>query len=125
MQPPPDPSDDRLGHEDDEVRAAFRFVGVMVAAAVAFLILAAVWVNTCHGAVDSAACGTPQRTVLALGTPAILLFGGVWAFARTYRVWRRRGTWWGWQGAGWFLLTLMLVALTMGVPAIVGPALVS
>jgi len=45
------------------------------------------------------------------------------AFVRTYRVWRDEGTWWGWHGAGWFLLTLMLVTLAMSVPHISGPAL--
>jgi len=69
------------------------------------------------------ACGAPQRTALALGAPLILLAGGCWAFLRTYRVWRDRGVWWAWQGAGWFLLMLMLVGLTMGVPPIAGPAL--
>lgn len=47
----------------------------------------------------------------------ILAAGGLRAFMRTYRVWRARGTWWGWQGAGWFLMTLMLVVLLVsGVP---------
>jgi hypothetical protein len=40
----------------------------------------------------------------------------VWAFLRTYQVWRARGGWWIWQGAGWFLMLLMLVVLTMTVP---------
>ncbi|HEU4362527.1 MAG TPA: hypothetical protein VFR27_13640 [Mycobacterium sp.] len=115
---------DRLGQEDDQVRAAIRFAAVVTVSGVAFLLLAALWVSTCQGAtVDTAACGLPQRTVLALGAPAILLGGGLWAFTRTYRVWRDHGTWWGWQGAGWFLLTLMLIALMMGVPAILGPLL--
>ena len=51
----------------------------------------------------------------------ILLIGGVGAFVRTYRVWRDEGTWWGWQGAGWFLMTLMLLTLTMGFPVLAGP----
>lgn len=124
QQPRQDLGSDRFGREDDEVRAAIRFAAVLTAAGVAFLILAALWVSTCQGAViDTAACGLPQRTLLALGAPMILLCGGLWSVVRTYRVWRDHGTWWGWQGAGWFLLTLMLVALTMGVPPIVGPAL--
>ena len=115
---------DRLGQEDDDVRAAIRFALLTTGAAVGFLVLAALWVSTCpHTGVDTAACGTPQRTVLALGAPVILLAGGLWAFLRTYRIWRVEGTWWGWHGAGWFLLTLMIVTLSMGVPAIAGPAL--
>jgi hypothetical protein len=53
----------------------------------------------------------------------MLLAAGCWAFVRTYRIWRDYGTWWAWQGAGWFLLMLMLVTLTMGAPIIAGPAL--
>lgn len=116
---------DHLGQEDEEVEAAIRFAVLAAVCGVAFVIVAALWVSTCDGAmsVDTAACGAPQRTLLAFGGPAILLAGGLWAFLRTYRVWRDRGTWWAWQGAGWFLLTLMLVTLTMSVPPIAGPAL--
>jgi hypothetical protein len=47
------------------------------------------------------------------------LFGtATWAFVRTYREWRNESTWWGWQGAGWFLLTLMMLTLTMGFPTL-------
>jgi hypothetical protein len=116
---------DHLGHEDSEVHAAVRFAVLAAAAGVGFLIVAALWVSTCKGqmASDTVACGAPQRALLAFGAPAILLAGGGWAFLRTYRVWRDRGTWWAWQGAGWFLLMLMLLTLTMGVPPIAGPAL--
>jgi hypothetical protein len=115
---------DRLGQEDDEVRAAIRFTVLATAAAVGFVVMAALWVSTCPGTgVDTVACGTPQRTLLALGGPLILLAGGLWSFLRTYRVWRNEGTWWGWHGAGWFLLTLMVVTASMGIPAIAGPAL--
>jgi hypothetical protein len=116
---------DHLGQEDREVHAAVRFAVLAGVAGVAFLIVAALWVSTCNGAmaVDTAACGAPQRTLLAFGAPVILLGSGVWAFLRTYRIWRGHGTWWAWQGAGWFLLMLMLLTLTMGVPPIAGPAL--
>ncbi len=116
--------DDRLGQDDHEVRQAVRFATTAAAVGVGFVILAAVWVSTCHGAmaVDTAACGRPQRTLLAFGAPALLLAGGLWAFVRTYRVWRDGGTWWGWQGAGWFLMMLMLITLTAGAPGIAGPA---
>ena len=115
---------DRLGREDNEVRAAVRFAVLAAVAGVAFLIVAALWDSTCKGSmsVDTVACGAPQRTILALGAPLILLGAGIWAFVRTYRVWRDHGTWWGWQGAGWFLMILMFVTLTMGAP-IAGPVL--
>ncbi|MGH3521906.1 MAG: hypothetical protein ACRDU4_03530, partial [Mycobacterium sp.] len=107
---------DRLGQEDNEVHAAVRFAVLVAVAGVAFLVLAALWASTCRGAmdIDTVACGAVQRTVLAFGAPLILLTAGCWAFLRTYRVWRDHGTWWAWQGAGWFLLMLMLVTLTMG-----------
>src|SRR5579884_3003375 len=116
---------DRLGQEDSEVQAAVRFALLAAAAGVGFLIVAALWVSTCKGqmALDTVACGAPQRALLAFGAPALLLAGGGWAFLRTYRVWLDRGTWWAWQGAGCFLLMLMLLTLTMGVAPIAGPAL--
>jgi hypothetical protein len=115
---------DRLGQDDSEVRAAIRFAVLASAAGVGFLIMAALWVSTCGGmSVDTVACGPPQRTLLAFGAPVILFAAGLWAFLRTYRVWRDEGTWWGWHGAGWFLLTLMVVTLSMGVPPIAGPVL--
>ena len=115
---------DRLGQEDGEVHAAIRFAVLVTAAGVGFVVLAALWVSTCPGTgVDTVACGAPQRTLLAFGGPLILLGGGLWAFLRTYRVWRDEGTWWGWHGAGWFLLTLTAVTVSMGVPAIAGPVL--
>ena len=105
----------------DVVRDAARFSVGVAAAAVVFLAVAAVWVSTCAGSTaDSVACGTPQRTLLALGAPIILLLGGSRAFVRTYQVWRQRGTWWPWQGAGWFLMITMLLLLTMTLPPIAG-----
>jgi hypothetical protein len=48
---------------------------------------------------------------------------GLWAFFRTYQLWRERGTWSARQGAGWFRLILMLLALTMGLSAIASPVI--
>ena len=110
-------------HDNANVREAVRFGLGATAIGVAFLIVAAVWVSTCGGdTADTVACGAPQRTLLSLGAPAILFIGGVWAFVRTYRAWRKHETWWAWQGAGWFLMTLMLLALTMSMPPLAGPA---
>ena len=116
---------DRVGREDNEVRAAARFAVLSAVAGLAFLVVAALWASTCKGAmaIDTVACGAPQRTILAFGAPVILLGAGCRAFVRTYRIWRDYGTWWAWQGAGWFLLMLMLLPLTMGAPIIAGPAL--
>jgi hypothetical protein len=115
---------DRLGQDDGEVRAATRFAILAGAAGVGFLILAELSASNCGEArLDTAACGPPQRTLLAFGGPLILLVAGLWAFWRTYRVWGREGIWWAWQGAGWFLLTLMGIALAFGFLPIAGPVL--
>ncbi|BDB40839.1 MULTISPECIES: hypothetical protein [Mycobacterium] len=115
---------DRLGQDDNEVHAAIKFAALATAAGVSFVVIAALWVSTCGGgSVDTVACGPPERTMLAFGGPLILMLAGVWAFFRTYRVWRAQGVWWGWHGAGWFLLTLMLVTLAMSVAPIAGPVM--
>ena len=81
-----------LRQDDANVRDAVRFGLGVAAAGVAFLVVAAVWVSTCDGATaDTVACGAPQRTLLAIGAPAILLIGGLRAFVRTYQTWRRAG----------------------------------
>jgi hypothetical protein len=112
-----------LRQDDANVRAAVRFALVVAVLAVGFLVTATLWVSTCDGATaDTAACGVPQRTLLAVGAPAILLIGGLRSFVRTYQTWRNHETWWAWQGAGWFLFTLMMLVLTMSMPALAGPA---
>jgi len=114
---------DDLRHHDvgvrDCVRDAARFgIGVAIAA-VLFLVAADVWVGTCGGSTfDAVACGTPQRTLLALGAPTILFIGGLRAFVRTFGLRRQRGVWWPWQGAGWFLMAAMLLVLVKAAPAI-------
>jgi hypothetical protein len=113
-----------LHPDDGDVRSAVRFGLVVAVAGVGFLVVAALLVGSCHGAIaDSAACGPPQRLALGLGAPVILLIGGLRAFVRTYQTWKQRHTWWAWQGAGWFLMLLMLLTLTMGLPALAGPVL--
>jgi hypothetical protein len=57
---------------------------------------------------------TARSSVVAASlVPAILLAGGIGAFVKTYRVWKEEGAWPAWQGAGWFLLTFMLVCLSI------------
>ena len=112
-----------LRQDDAHVGDAVRFGLGFAVAGVVFLVVAAVWVSTCDGATaDAVACGVPQRTLLAIGAPVILLIGGLGAFVRTYQAWRKEETWWAWQGAGWFLLMLMLLVVTMSMPALAGPA---
>ncbi|MDQ1731442.1 MAG: hypothetical protein QOK10_1601 [Pseudonocardiales bacterium] len=61
------------------------------------------------------ALGDRNELGWALATPGLLFVGALAAFVKTYRDWRANRTWPIWQGAGWFLLTLSLLAL--GVPA--------
>ena len=103
--------------------AAVRFAGLVVAVAMAVLVLGLLWVSGCKSGTGDEAlaqCGGAQRNLLGIGSPLILLLGGLGAFVRTYQVWRARGRWWIWQGAGWFLLVLMLVVLTMTAPVAMG-----
>jgi uncharacterized membrane protein HdeD (DUF308 family) len=66
------------------------------------------------GLVFAAYAFTARDSVVAASlVPAILLLGGIGAFVKTYRVWQDEGAWPAWQGAGWFLLTFMLVTLSI------------
>lgn len=99
--------------------SAARFTAVDVGAALVVFGLALWWVDGCksgRGLDTLARCGALQRNFLAIGAPLVLFLGGVWAFVQTIQVWRARGRWWIWQGAGWFMLLLMLVVLAMTVP---------
>ena len=80
------------------------YVGwVLVAAGVAFAVYATTW---------------KENVIVASMVPAILFIGGVGAFVKTYRVWKEEGAWPAWQGAGWFLLSFMLVCLAVPAAAI-------
>jgi hypothetical protein len=99
--------------------AVVKFVAVFVAIALLILLGSMAWMSGCktgtgQGALDN--CSALQRNTLAAGPAVVLFIGGVWAFVRTIQVWRARGGWWIWQGAGWFLLVLMLVVLSMTAP---------
>jgi hypothetical protein len=83
----------------DTFHAAAKYVGgVVVLAGIAFAIYA---------------LGAPDSVYSASMVPAILFIGGIGAFVKTYRVWKEEGAWPAWQGAGWFLLTFMLVCLSI------------
>jgi hypothetical protein len=106
-------------HERNAYAAAVKFVAVFVVIALLALVASVLWVSTCKsgsgdGALDN--CTALQRNTLAVGSAAVLLVGGIWAFVRTYQVWRAQGRWLVWQGAGWFLLVLMLVVFTTTTP---------
>lgn len=79
--------------------AAARYVGVVVVVAG---VVFAIYAFVDRGSVVAASL-----------VPAILFAGGVGAFVKTYKVWKIEGAWPAWQGAGWFLLTLMLITLAI------------
>ena len=86
-------------HDPAAMRGAVRYVvAVVVTAILAFV--ASVLIDR-------------DSLVWASVPPAVLLAGGIGAFVKTYRVWRTGGTWPIWHGAGWFLLTLMLISLSL------------
>ena len=86
-------------HDPAALRKAVAYgVWVIVVAGIAFAV---------YGIVDKGS------VILASSVPAILFVGGVGALVKAYLVWRDGGTWPIWQGAGWFLLTLMLVCLSI------------
>lgn len=118
MKMGPDAGDPRRDRQT--FAAAARFTGISVATALVVLLVCLAWLHGCKsgtGQGSLAHCSAIQRNTLAIGPPAILALGGLWAFVRTLQVWRARGGWWIWQGAGWFLMLLMLVVLAMTVPA--------
>lgn len=59
------------------------------------------------------AFGARDSVYAAALVPLFLFLGGVGALVQAYRVWKVGGGWFPWQGIGWFLLLLMLVALAI------------
>lgn len=104
------------GFDDAGVRDAMRTgFGVAVAAFV-FYVIASIWVGTCTGSIaDAAGCGVPQRTMLMLGAPAILLAGGIWSLARALRAGRDQAAW---HGAGTVLLGLTVLSVVVSLPSL-------
>lgn len=116
---------DNLGRIDNDVRQAGRYLLLWGVVGTALLVLVAFWLRGCGplAEANTAACGKPERITLALVPPVVLFGAAVGAFVRTFRLWKVERTWWGWQGAGWFLLTLMVLVVTTGLPALAGAGL--
>ena len=86
-------------HDPPTVRKAIAYgATVVVVAGIAFALYAVM---------------DRRSVVYAAGVPAILLIGGIGAMVKAYQAWRTGGLWVAWQGAGWFLLTLFLVCLSI------------
>ncbi len=97
-------------HDPDTMRRASWYVGVVLAVVVLCAAGALIWGATGSGACadDAGICPDAARITLAVGPAAVLLFGGLGAFVRTWTVWRRGGVWPIWHGAGWLLLVMFL-----------------
>lgn len=59
-----------------------------------------------------------SNPLLAASVPAVCFLGGIGALVLGYRSYRAGGTWPVWQGAAWFLFTVMLLGLAMPMFAI-------
>jgi hypothetical protein len=116
MKMAPDTSEPRRDRRT--FAAAARFTAIVVAIALVVLGACMAWVSGCKvtGEHPLAHCSALARNAFAIGPALVLAIGGIWAFVRTLQVWRARGGWWIWQGAGWFLMLFMLVVLTMTAP---------
>jgi hypothetical protein len=100
--------------------SAVNFVLGVVAVALVVVIGSAWWASGGSCARDGfLACDTTARTVLAVGPAVVLGGGGITAFVMTCRVWRRRGEWRVWHGAGWALFVLMLLYAAVAASALI------
>ena len=88
-------------HDPAMFRAAVIYVVCVIAVAGVAFAAAVAW----------------HSLIAGILVPVVLFAGGVGALVQTYRVWKAEGVLPIWQGAGWFLLMLMLVCL--GVPVAV------
>lgn len=79
----------------------------------AAVVYAAVVVAVAGLAFAFYAFGARDSVYAASLVPAFLFLGGVGALVRTYREWKAERGWAAWQGAGWFLLLLMLFTLAV------------
>lgn len=104
-----------------EVRDAIRTGLGFAAVGLLFLFVADMWIGTCTGSLAQAAgCGVPQKAMLALGSPAILLTGAVWSLMRSFRTDHGRPAWKAWQASGWALLALTVVCAVLSLPSLPG-----
>lgn len=107
-----------VGFEGSEVREALRAGLSIAVGALVFYVLASTWVSTCTGSIaDAAGCGAPQRAMLMLGTPAILLAGGLWSLMRGFRLSRDQTAWFV---TGSVLLGLMVLSVVISLPSLPG-----
>jgi hypothetical protein len=80
----------------------------------------AVVVIVAAGVFAAVAVADPIAVGWAFSPSAVLFVGALGAFGKTYADWRAFRTWPIWHGAGWFLLTLTLVGLS--IPSMISTA---
>jgi hypothetical protein len=104
------------GLDDAGVRDAVRIGLGFAAGSLVFFFVASLWMGTCTGSLaEAAGCGAPQRAVLTLGAPGILLVGGLWSLARGMRT---RHDQMPWIGAGSVLLALTALTVVVSLPSL-------
>ncbi|MGY1942772.1 hypothetical protein [Nocardia asiatica] len=102
-------------HDPRGFRRAATYVAAVLAVAAVVFLLILLWAAQRECAErDRLLCDAPAQVAIVLGPSAVLLIGGIGAFVETFLQWRRGRTWPIWQGAGWFLLVLMVVYLGIG-----------
>ncbi|WP_067825253.1 hypothetical protein [Nocardia inohanensis] len=95
-------------------RRAVRYVLAVLAVAALVAVVTLVWASQRAQCLDDVMlCDAAARLTVGLGPGLVLLFGGIGAFVMTLREWRAGRAWPIWQGAGWFLFTLMVVYLSI------------
>lgn len=110
-------------NDPQEMRRATIYAGSVIVVAAVVVTVAVVLGSSQADACRDAGfriCEDPERLLIAVAPPTILLLGGIGAFIRTYRVWKSGGVWPIWQGAGWLLFALMLVYFTMSGSVLAG-----
>ncbi|RBO93709.1 hypothetical protein [Nocardia puris] len=101
--------------EPGTFRRAVRYDLGVIAVAALVAAVTMVWAARRDVCLDGPIlCDTPARLAVVLGPGLVLLAGGIGAFVLTVRTLRRGGAWPIWQGAGWFLLVLMVFYLAIG-----------
>ncbi|MFC9357052.1 hypothetical protein ACFTZB_10800 [Rhodococcus sp. NPDC057014] len=99
-------------------RRAGWYAGAVIGAALAIMVITLVATGTDRqdcADMQPVACTDSGHYILVFVPTGILLLGGLGAFVIAYRTWRSGGSWPIWHGAGWILLTFMLIYLGMSV----------
>ena len=102
---------DRRSTDTATARQATKFTLLTIMCALLIMLITVAW-SAAHSSecTDAATliCQSPERYIMTIAPAALLMFGGIGAFVRTYQVWRSGGRWQIWQGAGWMLFVCMI-----------------